>query len=106
MILSIKPACQVPFKRNLSTTQKNNKLQNNIAVKYAYSFVKHSAESVPALFAMTALCSHLDKASNKMTFSQAFLKNFKGFFLPVLVASSAVLSYIDNRDSKRINKEV
>ena len=105
MISSIKSACQIPFKRNLSPTQKNNEEQKNTALRYTDSFIKHSAESTPALFFMTALCSHLDKSSGKMPFKQAFIKNFKGFFLPVLVASSALLSYIDNRNNKTPDEE-
>lgn len=102
MISSINPACRIPFKGNFQVTQKNMEKQNNTALKYADSFLHHSVESVPAMLAITTLWSYLDKTAGKMTFKQAFANNMKGFFLPVLVASSALLSYIDNRNAKKI----
>ena len=104
MISAINPACQIPFKRNLQVTQKNEKLQTNPALKYADSFLHHSVESIPAMLSMTVLWSYIDKASGKMPFKKAFFNNMKGFFLPVLVASSALLSYIDNRNAKKTDK--
>ncbi len=101
MITSINSACQVPFKKDLYSNPQNKNLYNNPAVKYTDSFVKHSVESVPALLAMTTLWAAIDKTSGKMPFKQAFANNFKVFFLPVLVASSALLSYIDNRKAKQ-----
>lgn len=100
MIQSIKPACQIPFKRNLSVTHNKFEKQKSTALKYADSFLHHSVESVPAMLTMTVLWSYLDKAAGKTTFKNAFANNVKGFFLPVLVASSALLSYIDNRNAK------
>ena len=100
MISSIKPTCRIPFKRNSLATSKNIERQTSPVQKYTDCFLKHSAESVPALFAMTLLWSHLDKASGKMSFKQAFHNNMKSFFAPVLIASSILLSYIDNKNTK------
>lgn len=100
MITSINSACPIFFKNNSSA--ENSKLHKNKSAigNYADSFLKHSADSVPTLLSVTAIWAGIDKTTRNIPFKQAFANNMKVFFLPVLVASSALLSYIDNRNTK------
>lgn len=64
--------------------------------QYTDSFVKHSVQSAPMLLALTGLWTVLD-TSRSIPLKQAAMNNMKNFFLPVIIASSALLAVIDNK---------
>lgn len=80
---------------------KNLNIMNTKAGRYAESFVKNAAESAPVFLGMTAIWASYDKTALKTTYKNAFYNNFKKFFLPMMVVSSAFLSYIDNKSNKK-----
>ncbi len=88
----------------------NEKKQNNYRtaapaiVKYADSFVNHSVKSTPVLIGMTFLWSLIDNASTAIPVRKALVRNIKGFFLPVLIGSSALLTYLENKKTKNAEK--
>lgn len=63
--------------------------------EYADCFVKHSKESAPMLLGFTALWAALDYGTEKISIQKSIKNNLKGFFLPVLVVSSAFLAAIE-----------
>lgn len=63
--------------------------------QYADSFVRNSIDSVPIMLAFTGAWSLFDKFAMKTTFKNAISHNFKNFFIPVTLVSSAVLAGIE-----------
>ncbi len=88
----------------------NEKKQNSYQpaspaiVKYADSFVKNAGKSTPVLLSMTLLWSFIDKNSTAIPLKKAFVRNMKGFFLPVLISSSALITYFENKKTKNAEK--
>lgn len=77
---------------------------SSFAVRYADSFVRHSAESAPVLGALTIFWSFIDK-SRFGSVKKALGYNAKNFFLPVLLITSAITALIENK-KPRVNKEI
>lgn len=83
-------------KKNLTSKQKTE------IKPYFDSFKKHAGESIPLLLAVSGAWTAYDIISKKSNFKTALLNNVVGFFAPVLIASSAVLSIVENK--KNIQK--
>ena len=67
---------------------------------YTDSFVKHTKKSAPIIFGLTTIWAIADR-SEQLPFKKAFTNNLKNFFVPVLVMSSALLTIIENKKSKK-----
>lgn len=68
-------------------------------VRYADSFVRHSVESAPVLGGLTVFWSFVDK-SRFGTMKKALTYNTKNFLLPVMLITSGITAFIDNRKAK------
>ena len=89
-------AANISFKQNnANSTQK----QKNFSVvkEYAESFTRNTIESTPIMLAFTGFWTLFDKFSGKISFNQALSNNLKNFFLPVTLASSAILAVIETK---------
>ncbi|MBQ9245434.1 hypothetical protein IJ182_04105 [bacterium] len=82
-------------------TAYENAKQQSRAISCADSFIKHSTETAPTLLAITTAWSVFEKSVHKVPFKQSFNKNFKGYFLPVLIATSAIGAFIENSKPKK-----
>ncbi len=82
--------------QNIKKEKNNSKLK-----KYSDSFIKHSTESAPMLLGLTAIWSLLDSSGRNIPVKKSIMNNLTGFFLPVLVFSSAILSIIENRQTNK-----
>ena len=87
---------------------KKSKLSDNIKsgkmAPYVDSFVKNSIESTPMLLAVSGGWTAYDIIFQKNTVSKSLARNFLGFFLPVMLVSSSILSVVENKKpSKRTN---
>lgn len=69
--------------------------------KYADCFIKHASESAPMLLGFTALWSALDYGKRNVPIQKSILNNLAFFFLPVLVASSAVSAGIETKKTSK-----
>lgn len=67
------------------------------AKPYADSFLKHAKQSVPVLLGLTAVWTAADKYTRQIPLKKAFSHNMTGFFAPVLICSSALLSFVENK---------
>lgn len=63
--------------------------------QYTDSFVRNTVESTPIMLAFTGGWALFDKFAMKTTFKKALSHNFKNFFVPVTLVSSAVLAGIE-----------
>ncbi len=68
---------------------------------YVDSFKKHASDSTPLLLAVSGGWAAYDIISKKSTVKTALMNNFLGFFAPVLVASSVVLSIVENKKTSK-----
>ncbi len=89
------------YKKNNFKGNDNKFVPKTKAGKYIDRFVKNAAESTPVFLGMAAIWAFYDKSALNVNFKKAFSDNIKKFFMPMLVVSSAFLSYIDNRDEKK-----
>lgn len=96
---------------NFGATQQNpqNKVDSgrvnknsSYPVRYMDSFVKHSVSSVPTLGALTVFWSFVDK-TRYGSVPKALGHNIKTFMLPVMVITSAVTAFIENKGPKKEN---
>ena len=71
---------------------------------YTDSFVKHASDSTPLLLAVAGGWTAYDVATKKAPLKSAIKNNFLGFFAPVLVVSSAILSMIENKKTSKSSK--
>ena len=86
----------------------NRNKENNIRIisgdsavsKYADSFVRHTVESAPALFGLSVLWSVCEKSAS-YPFKKAMWNNLKNYFAPVLLATSVILTTIENIPNKK-----
>ncbi|MCD7779450.1 MAG: hypothetical protein LUH05_02110 [Candidatus Gastranaerophilales bacterium] len=92
-----------PMQKNL-TDKKPVNAKGETAKKYVDSFVKNAAQSTPVLLGLTAVLSVSDKNAKNIPMKTSLKNNFKQYFIPVLVCSSAVLSVIENKKTKNENK--
>ena len=85
-----------------SMTKYNEVKQKSKVLSCADSFCKHATQTAPTLLAVTTAWSFMEKTgANKIPFKEAFGRNFKGYFVPVLLASSAVCAVIENINQKK-----
>ena len=68
---------------------------------YTDSFVKHASDSTPLLLAVAGGWTAYDVVTKKAPFKSAVANNFLGFFAPVLIASSAILSIVENKKTSK-----
>lgn len=95
-------------KNSLKQTRQSGKTivstQLNTVKPYIDSFVKNTKKSTPAIAGFTAFWTLVDKSSKNISLKKAVTNNIKGFFIPVLVGSSVLLSVIENKKSQKNNK--
>lgn len=68
---------------------------------YTDSFLKHASDSVPLLLAVSGGWTAYDVVTKKAPLKSALKNNFLGFFAPVLVVSSAILSMVENKKTSK-----
>lgn len=71
---------------------------------YVDSFIKHAKDSAPVLLLITGFLSVVDHSSKKMKLTKTFKNNLFGFFAPVSIVSSAVLSILENKKPSKSSK--
>ena len=91
----------VPFARNNEQKKIVNTEQKTAVKPYIDSFKKHASDSTPLLFAVSGAWTAYDVVTKKTPLKKALSNNFLGFFAPVLVASSIVLSIIENKKTSK-----
>lgn len=78
-----------------------NKIKNDAKMGgYTDSFVKHSKQSAPSFFAVSAIWAYMDKKTGKSTFKNALVNNVKNYMIPIVLVSSVILSFIENKNTK------
>lgn len=91
--------------QNTTKPVKNRPLVTGVK-QYADSFVRNTVESAPIMLAFTGGWALFDKFAMKTTFKKAVSHNFKNFFVPVTLVSSAVLAGIETvKYSKQKNND-
>ena len=68
--------------------------------KYADSFVKNAKETAPMFLALTSVITVLDYGKKQVDMKKLLKKNLIKYFAPVLISSSLLCSYIENRKKK------
>ena len=68
---------------------------------YVDSFIKNAGDSTPLLLAVSGGWTVYDVASKKAPLKIALKNNFLGFFAPVLLVSSAILSVVENKKTSK-----
>ena len=91
----------VNFSQNKVESTFNSVIKNPEVKEYADSFCRHAKESTPMLLGLTALWAALDYGSTQVPIQKSIKNNLKGFFLPVLVASSALLATIEMKKTSK-----
>jgi len=71
---------------------------------YVDSFISNAKQSTPMFLGVTALWAVFDKSSRKIPLKKAFMNNLKGFFVPVILISSALLSFVENKKPSKDKK--
>ena len=84
---------------------KKLKLSDNIKsskiAPYVDSFVKNSIESTPMLLAVSGGWTAYDIIFQKVPVRKSLAHNFLGFFLPVMLVSSSILSVVENKKTSK-----
>lgn len=84
---------------------KKPKLSDNIKsskmAPYVDSFVKNSIESTPMLLAVSGGWTAYDIIFQKVPVRKSLAHNFLGFFLPVMLVSSSILSVVENKKTSK-----
>ena len=78
--------------------------KDNKVKPYFDSFIKHAKQSTPVLLILTGAWTAIDKGSKNIPIKKSLMNNFVGFFVPVLVASSALLAGIENKKTSENKK--
>lgn len=91
----------VNFSQNKVESTFNSVIKNPEVKEYADSFCRHAKESTPMLLGLTALWAALDYGSTQVPIQKSIKNNLKGFFLPVLVVSSALLATIEMKKTSK-----
>ncbi|MCD7739748.1 MAG: hypothetical protein LUH11_00140 [Candidatus Gastranaerophilales bacterium] len=92
------------FKQNGITKENSGVKKENTAKPYIDSFVKHSKKSAPWLLCAAAVLTAADCASKKIPVKKSIKNNVLGFFAPVLICSSAILSAVENKKNSENKK--
>lgn len=61
------------------------------------SFKKYAKETKPALLTIATGWTIYDIVSKTRSIPKSIISNYFGFFIPTLIATSAVLSYVENK---------
>lgn len=61
------------------------------------SFKKYTQETKPALLTIATGWTIYDIVSKTRSFPKSIVCNYIGFFIPALIASSAILSFVENK---------
>lgn len=102
MIQQVSMANRMSFsKKDKQTKPLNNEKTATKMTPYVDSFKKHAQESKPVLLAVSTGWTLYDVLSKTRSFPKALLLNFGCFFAPVLIASSAILSVIENKKTSK-----
>lgn len=100
----IQPVSNITASVSFRKTNNQNikKGQNSSGLKqYTKSFFNHAKESTPMLLGLTAIWAVLDTPECKASIRKSVVNNITGFFLPVLICSSALLAIIENRKTEK-----
>lgn len=101
----IKPVLETNSFEATNQTRKNifpkRKVDENspYILRYADSFVKHTVDSAPVLGALTVFWSFIDKGRFG-TMKKSLGYNAKNFLLPVMIITSGITAFIDNKKPK------
>ena len=96
----IEPVSNINTPKNTGMQKEKNtpqRQERSFVMRYADSFIKHSIDSAPTLTGLTLVWSFLDK-SRGIPLKKAFSNNIKNFFLPVILVTSAVTAFIENKN--------
>ncbi len=96
---------KTPQKGNSERTPLLTKEQKEYASNYADSFTKHAVKSTPILLSLTGIWSLMDYSNSKESLRKSLVKNLKYYFLPVLIGSSVLLAYIENKKTSKNSKQ-
>lgn len=91
----------ITFGQNKQEKKSPSFLKSEYGKEYADTFVKHAKESTPMLLGLTALWSAIDYGTRNISVQKSILQNLSGFFIPVLVASSALLTAIEMKKTSK-----
>ena len=88
----------VSFKKHQRTLNPVNKSVSSSHKKdYVDSFISNTKESVAPMLVLTGVWSVLDNKLSDIPIKKAIARNFVGFFLPVIIVSSAILAGLENK---------
>lgn len=87
------------LKKSAENVKKKFHSKIDTAKPYADSFIKNAKQSTPVLLGVTAVWSIIDNRTKKVPLKKSLSNNMKGFFVPVIIFSSALLSFIENKKS-------
>lgn len=99
MIQRVSDISNVTFKSNKRNEDNQNQNFTGKLSSYADSFMRNSVDSAPLLLALTGVWSVIDKKTAKIPFKKALANNITRFFAPVLIFSSLVLAFIENKSN-------
>ncbi len=94
----------VPVFGQIQKNKENSEIRKeNSSKTYLDSFIKNSKQSAPLLLGFTAILSAADCAAKKIPIMTSIKNNILGFFAPVLISSSAILSAVENKKNPEKN---
>ncbi len=99
--VSIPNNSKMSFKQNKQISKADSVKTLNAVKPYADSFISNAKKTTPMMLALTGMWTAVDVSSKKMPVSNALLNNIKGFFLPVVIGSSLLLSVIENKKTQK-----
>ena len=70
--------------------------------EYTDSFVRNAKEATPMVLGMTSIITVLDYGKKQVDIPKLLKENMLKYFLPVLVATSALSTIIENKKSKKV----
>ena len=90
---------KISFKKQYTTDVKteDKKILNK---KYVDSFLKNAKESAPVFLALTSVITVLDYGKKQADIKKLLKKNLLKYFAPVLISSSMLCAYIENKNKK------
>ena len=78
-----------------------NTIKSSKMAPYVDSFIKNSIESTPMLLAVSGGWTAYDIIFQKKSVAKSLSHNFLGFFLPVMLVSSSILSVFENKKTSK-----
>ena len=102
MIQSVSMANRsVSFAQNKEQKKIVTAKQKSKIKSYTDSFKKHAVDSTPLLLAVSGAWTAYDVVTKECSLKIALKNNFLGFFAPVLIASSTILSIVENKKTSK-----